>query len=86
MIRIGLDIGTSSCKAPVIDGRTVRTSARRAYPPQREKPGWAGDPGSVWRVVLAVPAKIAPQARNADAMAISSLGESFVLLNERDSR
>ena len=85
MIHIGLDIGTSSCKASVIDGRTVRASARRAYPLLREKPGWAElDPCSVWQAVLAVLAEIAPQARDAGAMAVSSLGESFVLLDECD--
>ena len=38
---IGLDIGTSSCKASVIDGRATRASARRGYPLLRDKPGWA---------------------------------------------
>jgi xylulokinase len=85
MSYIGLDIGTSSCKAAVIDGRITRVSARRMYPLLREKPGWAElDPGRVWQSILEVLAEIAPYAQDADAMAISSLGESFVLLDERD--
>ena len=85
MSYIGLDIGTSSCKASVVDARAVRVSARRAYPLMREKPGWAElDPRRVWQAVLEVLAEIAPAARDVGAIAISSLGESFVLLDEYD--
>jgi xylulokinase len=85
MSYIGLDVGTSSCKASVIDERIMRASARRTYPLLREKPGWAElDPSRVWQAILEVLAEIAPSARDAVAMSVSSLGESFVLLDERD--
>ena len=66
MSYIGLDVGTSSCKASVIDERIMRASARRTYPLLREKPGWAElDPSHVWRAILEVLAEIAPSARDA---------------------
>lgn len=85
MSYIGLDVGTSSCKASVLDERGVRASAHREYPLLREKPNWAElDPERVWRMICEVLAEIAPDAQDAAAMAVSSLGESFVLLDERD--
>lgn len=85
MSSIGLDVGTSGCKASVVDRRGVRVSARREYPLLMEKPGWAElDPARVWRAVCEVLSEIASGAQDASAMAVSSLGESFVLMDERD--
>jgi len=82
---IGLDVGTSGCKAAVMDGRGVRAIARSEYPLRMERPGWAElDMALVWKAAKRALLEIAPFARDASGMAVSSLGESFVLLDGRD--
>ncbi|WP_343248667.1 FGGY-family carbohydrate kinase [Diplocloster hominis] len=83
---IGLDIGTSGCKAAALSEEgTVLAIAGESYPLVSERPGWAElDPRRVWSAVQRVLARIGEQVQDIRALSIASLGESFVLLDERD--
>ena len=86
MAVIGLDVGTAGCKATVVheDG-TVLASAYRPYSLSAPGPGMAElDPNVVWRSVCAVLAEAA-RGQDVRAIAIASLGESFVCLDENDA-
>ncbi|MCC8180744.1 MAG: hypothetical protein LIP23_07550 [Planctomycetes bacterium] len=78
---IGLDVGTSGCKAAVVrpDG-SFAASAHREYPLLTPQPGWAElDPVAVWQAVIDVLSPLAPAATGARYLAVSSLGESMVM-------
>jgi xylulokinase len=81
MSTLGLDIGTSGCKALVLDsdGRTL-SEAHRAYALVHPRPGWAElDPSEVVSAAVAVLREAAAAARSdpVRALAISSQGEAF---------
>lgn len=86
MAVIGLDVGTAGCKATAVgeDG-TVLANAYRPYSLSAPGPGMAElDPDVVWRSVRAA---LTEAARGQDvcAIAVASLGESFICLDENDA-
>ena len=69
MTLLGVDVGTTGCKAAVVglEG-SVRATAYREYPLATPRPGWAElDPDGVWDAVCAcireVTAAVGPNRR-----------------------
>jgi xylulokinase len=87
MVYIGIDVGTAGSKATAIDeaGR-VRSYAYQEYKAVRTNEGFAEiDPVSVWQTVRCVIARAAAEAHQpVRAIAVASLGESFVALDRED--
>ncbi len=87
MLYIGLDIGTTGSKATAInlDGE-VKAFSTCEYATVRTNPGWAEiQPELVWQAVEKIIQEVATKAREPiDAIAITSLGESFILLDKND--
>lgn len=84
MAYIGLDIGTSGCKAAVYNvcGERIAESSA-GYPLHTPRIGAAElDPEEIFDAVLRVLADIAPFCDGRDSLAISGIGESFVLTDE----
>jgi xylulokinase len=85
MVYIGLDVGTTGSKATAVDvNGGILASAYGEYPTLRQNEGWAEiDPVSVWETVKTVlgkaAASVGPSVR---AIAVASLGESFVLMGK----
>ncbi len=82
MSLLGLDIGTTGCKAAIfsMDGRMLAL-AYREYDTLRPKPDWAElDPHEVWNKVKETIREVAPAARPdpITALAASSMGEAMV--------
>lgn len=87
MIYIGLDIGTTGSKATAIDGNgSVKASAYGEYPALRSAQGYAEiDANAVWQTVKNVISRAAKSCGgDVAAIAIASLGESYVLLDKND--
>ncbi|MEG1515814.1 MAG: FGGY-family carbohydrate kinase [Clostridia bacterium] len=86
MAYLALDVGTSSAKAAIISERGyIIASARSEYTLFYPATGGTElEPDKVWAGVQTVLKALAPQMGTVTAMAISSLGESFVLLDEMD--
>ena len=84
---IGLDVGTSGCKAALVDGQgTVYASAKRDYTFQIPSSGYAElNPETVWNAVCETLTEIGPYSRDAAALAVSSIGEAFVILDKNDT-
>lgn len=83
---MGLDIGTTGCKASVFDeaGRAV-VSAYREYPLICPKPAWAElDPGVVWQHLADALKEAAAKtdAEDITALSISAQGEAFLPISE----
>jgi xylulokinase len=79
---IGLDIGTTGCKAILFDraGRVVG-QASREYPVQIPRPGWAEqDPEQVWQLAFDALGEAVCQARGHPpvALALSVQGEAVI--------
>ena len=87
---LGIDVGTSGCKATVVDadGR-VLGSGYREYAPTRPAEGWAElDAGTVWAAVQAVVAQSLAGhgvGREIQAISVSSFGETVVPI-DREGR
>ena len=82
MSLLGLDVGTTGCKAAVFstDGRMLAFSYRE-YDIRRPKPEWAEvDSAEVWSKVKETIREVAPSAKNDPvcALAVSSMGEATV--------
>jgi xylulokinase len=82
MSLLGIDLGTTGCKAAAFteDGRQL-SLAYDEYDVQRPHPGWAElDPAAVWKKICGVVRKSAADAgRDAPrALAVSSFGEAMV--------
>ena len=82
MSLLGIDVGTSGCKAGVFseDGRLLGL-AYEEYDYQRPQPGWAElDSLQVWRQVKRTIGKAVADARGdpVEALCVSSLGETYV--------
>jgi xylulokinase len=82
MSLLGIDVGTTGCKAGVFstDGRLL-ASAYDEYDIQRPQPGWAElDACDVWERVKRTIRQVAPSAASdpITALAVSSLGEAVV--------
>ncbi|MGJ4849470.1 L-fuculokinase [Bacillota bacterium Meth-B3] len=83
---IGLDVGTSGCKAAVIgaSGAILKTASRE-YAFERPRPGWVElNPGAVWAAACETLASLAPESALARAIAVASIGEAQVMLDEWD--
>ncbi|MCF7848186.1 MAG: hypothetical protein K9M45_04990 [Kiritimatiellales bacterium] len=82
MSLLGIDLGTSGCKAGVfgLDGSCL-AQAYREYDMLHPQPGWSElDSRAVWESTKEVVAEVAAQAANdpVTALAVSSFGEAFV--------
>lgn len=80
MSLLGLDVGTTGCKAVAfsLDG-VVLASAYREYPLRSPRPGWQElDPDEVWRAVRAVLGEVAARTKRDPirTMAVSAQGEA----------
>lgn len=90
MSLIGLDVGTSGCKAGIFDSRgKLLSMAHREYSAICSRPGWAEmDADVIWNCVQAVLAEAAAVGQNSGltlqdpprALSVSSFGESVVPL------
>ncbi len=86
MSLLGLDIGTTGCKAIVfnVEGKPL-AHAYREYGVIYPRPDWAEiDPDKVWQCVSEVISEVAHQVSGdpIKALAATSLGESFVPIAE----
>lgn len=86
MSYIGLDIGTSGCKAAIVKEQgEVIASAHAKYPLLFPQKGYVElDAVQIYTKVKQVLKELSPHASEAAALAISSFGEAFVLLDEKD--
>lgn len=84
MAYIGLDVGTSGCKASVVDENgAVLAYAYREYSPESPQPGYIEvDARRVWQAVREVLSEAARP--DVTALAIASFGEAVILLDARD--
>ncbi len=82
MSLLGVDVGTTGCKAGVFSGEGVcLAQAYREYDMLHPRPGWSElDSAEVWRKIREVMAEVAVSAK-ADpirALSVSAFGEAFV--------
>lgn len=86
MLLAGLDIGTTGCKISVFqtDG-TMMGSLYRDYPVQRSHSAHEVDAAAIWTAVQGLIAQAARDYPGIAGVGITSFGESFVLLDERDA-
>lgn len=86
MAYIGLDIGTSGCKAAIVNEKAEITAAAHAeYELLFPQKGFVElDPIEIYEKVKKVLKELAPKAGDVRAMSLSSFGEAFVLLDEDD--
>ncbi|MEF9972869.1 MAG: FGGY-family carbohydrate kinase [Clostridia bacterium] len=86
MSYIGLDVGTSGCKAAVFreDGVLLSAHSRR-YDLDFPQKGWVElNPNVVWTAVCAVLSDVAPDAADARAISVSSIGEALIFVDAQD--
>ena len=85
MLLAGLDIGTTGCKITVFSERgEYRGQAYREYPADRTPSAHEIDPCAVWGAVRQVIGQAARAYPGIGAIGVTSFGETFVLLDERD--
>ena len=82
MSLLGIDLGTTGCKAGVfgLDGNCIAT-AYREYDMLHPQPGWSElDSAAVWAKTRAVIVEVTAKTRHdpVTALAVSSFGEAFV--------
>ena len=86
---IGLDVGSSGCKAAVLDQKgNILTEKRREYSFEYPAKGRVElNPVTVWNCVKEVLADIAQENCNCELrmIAVSSIGESMVMVDEADN-
>jgi xylulokinase len=83
---LGLDLGTSSCKARIIDvsGQSV-SIAHSAYPTHRPQNGWAEqNPSDWWEAVVSCLAQLREHLPAIQSMALTSAAHIAVLLDAQD--
>lgn len=87
MLLIGLDVGTTGCKAAVFrENGELLTSARREYTIDFPHPHWAEqDANTVWTLVQEVLRQVVAQAGTGDiaAIGLSVQGEAVAPVDER---
>ncbi len=83
---IGIDIGTSCCKAAVVDDSgKISAYAKGSYKLIQKHEGWVElDPNEVWSAVKKCLTALAPNSSRVSGIAISSIGESLVMLDYND--
>ncbi len=83
---IGLDVGTSGCKAAIVDDRgRILATARREYRFEYPEKGWVElNPKTVWNCVKETLGEIAASGYEAQLLAVSSIGEAMVMLDRED--
>lgn len=81
---IGLDVGTSGCKAAVIgESGAILAASGCEYGFELPRPGWVElNPRTVWAAAKRALRGVAHAAGGARAIAVSSIGESLIFLNE----
>lgn len=86
MSYIGLDVGTSGCKAAVVSASgEILYSAGQEYSFVSPKSGYVElNPAEVWLAVKKVLAQVSPYAQHAQTIAVSSIGESMAILDSDD--
>jgi xylulokinase len=86
MSLLGIDVGTTGCKAAVFsEGGHLLASTYEEYDVQRPKPGWTElDAVEVWAKVKRMISKVVPSSASdpVKALAVSSLGEAVVPVTE----
>lgn len=85
---IGLDVGTTRCKAVLFDAEgNCICGASREYGYSSVLPGWAEqNPEEVWQVVQGVLCEIAQKTKvKPEALAVSAQGEAVIFLDQRGS-
>jgi xylulokinase len=90
MSYLGIDIGTTGCKAVVFDGEgCALCQAYREYATLSPQQGWFElDPGQVMAACKQMIAEVSEKVRDTDAVAaigISSQGEAFTALDKKGS-
>lgn len=86
MAYIGLDIGTSGCKASIIheNGDTI-ASGHAEYHLLFPQKGYVElDSAEIFEQVKSVLKELSPKAKEVKALSVSSFGEAFVFLDEQD--
>ena len=82
---LGIDVGTTNCKALIFDTAGVqRASASRPTPVRQPRPGWAEhDPEALWQTVVAVVRQALSQVEPARVrgVAVASMAEAGLLLD-----
>jgi xylulokinase len=82
---IGLDVGTSGCKAALVDGHgIIYALSSREYSFEIDGDHIELNPAVVWEAVLGVLSDLGPHTKDAVALACSSIGESLVILDKDD--
>lgn len=86
MSYIGLDVGTSGCKAAIISTTgEILHSASDEYAFESPQAGYVElNPLTVWNSVKKALTSIAPFAGDAKTIAVSSIGEAMVILDDQD--
>ncbi len=84
MAYIGLDIGTSGCKASVVTKEAkILATAHAEYELKYPEKGYVElDPNEIYEKVKEVLKKLAPMSNDVTSLSLSSFGEAFVLLDE----
>lgn len=81
----GLDIGTTGCKCTVFDENGIELGkAYRDYPVKRGISGHEIDVNALMEGVYGVITEMAKQFHNIGGMGVTSFGETFVMLDEKD--
>ena len=87
MTLLGVDIGTTGCKAAVVSTEgALQATAYREYPLITPRPGWAQlDPDEVWEAVCSAIRKAtsASAAAPPRAMAVATLGEAVTPIDRQ---
>ncbi|MBQ8813527.1 MAG: carbohydrate kinase [Lachnospiraceae bacterium] len=85
MFLAGLDIGTTGCKISVFqtDGRFL-DNVYREYPVQRSHNVHEVDAGSIWSAVQTVIKEAEEKYHGIAGIGVTSFGETFVMLDEKD--
>jgi xylulokinase len=80
----GIDIGTTGCKIAVYDQFGARFHAYREYPASRSQSEHEVDPRAIWQAIQELIREAAIAVPDIRGVGVSSFGESFAILDERD--